>query len=219
MAQVDSENNISMPVDTKRRRFLAVAAGASVASVGTLAAAAMPATAPESAACADPIFAAIAAHRKAKAASDAAWAEVERLQKLAAETVGPRHVMVLNMAEPGPVKMFEEATSWLDINKLVPRETHPELNGFYQARLKQQTEAYDAITGNTDKITEEPLDAYWDSIDEFIDTVPTTMAGLLAMIRYAAEIEEQEPDAYTRGNPLAAMAQAVKALTGRAARA
>jgi hypothetical protein len=57
----------SPPVDPTRRRFLAVAAGASVASAGTLAvAAAMPAAAPYSAACTvDPIYAAIEAHRKA----------------------------------------------------------------------------------------------------------------------------------------------------------
>jgi hypothetical protein len=56
------------PVDaTSRRRFLAVAAGASVASVGTLAvAAAMPAAAALTAAPAvDPIYAAIERHRKA----------------------------------------------------------------------------------------------------------------------------------------------------------
>jgi hypothetical protein len=54
------------PIDSKRRRFLAVAAGASLASVGTLAVAAMPTAAPDSAACAvDPIYAAIEAHRKA----------------------------------------------------------------------------------------------------------------------------------------------------------
>jgi hypothetical protein len=37
------------------------------------------------------------------------------------------------------------------------------------------------------------------------------------MILYAAEIEGQEPDAFTRGNPLAAMAQSTKALIGGAA--
>jgi hypothetical protein len=42
----------STPIDKTRRRFLAVAAGASVASVGMLAVAAMPAAAPASAACA-----------------------------------------------------------------------------------------------------------------------------------------------------------------------
>jgi hypothetical protein len=41
MAQADSKNSISMPVDPTRRRFLAVAAVASVVSAGTLAAATM----------------------------------------------------------------------------------------------------------------------------------------------------------------------------------
>jgi hypothetical protein len=49
------------PVDQARRRFFAVAAGASVASVGTLAVAAMPAAI-------DPAFALIAAHRAAEVA-------------------------------------------------------------------------------------------------------------------------------------------------------
>jgi hypothetical protein len=43
------------PIDTTRRQFIAVAAGASVASVGTLAVAAMPAAAPVSSACAAPL--------------------------------------------------------------------------------------------------------------------------------------------------------------------
>jgi hypothetical protein len=55
------------PIDTTRRRFLAVSAGASVASVSTLAVAAKPtAAAPDSPACAaDPIYAVIGRHRKA----------------------------------------------------------------------------------------------------------------------------------------------------------
>ena len=53
-------------IDRARRRFLSVAAGASVASVGTLTVAAMPATAPDSPACAvDPISEVIERHRKA----------------------------------------------------------------------------------------------------------------------------------------------------------
>jgi hypothetical protein len=73
MTQADrvlSTPPLNAPIDTNRRRFLTVAAGASVASVGTLAvAAAMPAAAPDSAACAtDPAFALIAAHRAAEVA-------------------------------------------------------------------------------------------------------------------------------------------------------
>jgi hypothetical protein len=61
------------PIDTTRRRFLTVAAGASVVSVGTLAVAAMPATAPDSPACVvDPIYEAIKRHKQTAAAWDAA---------------------------------------------------------------------------------------------------------------------------------------------------
>jgi hypothetical protein len=60
------------PIDTTRRRFLTVAAGSSIASVGALTVAAMPATAPDCAAGAvDPAFALIAE----KLAADVAHCE------------------------------------------------------------------------------------------------------------------------------------------------
>jgi hypothetical protein len=52
---------LNTPTDTNRRRFLAVAAGASVAGVGALAVAGIPTSA-------DPAFALIAAHRGAEIA-------------------------------------------------------------------------------------------------------------------------------------------------------
>jgi hypothetical protein len=65
------------PIDTTRRRFLTVAAGSSVASVGALTVAAMPATAPDSGACAaDPAFALIAE----KLAADVAHCEAIDVQ-------------------------------------------------------------------------------------------------------------------------------------------
>jgi len=64
--RVHSTPPTNTPIDTTRRHFLTVAAGASVASVGTLAVAAMPSAAPDSPACTiDPIFAVIERHRKA----------------------------------------------------------------------------------------------------------------------------------------------------------
>jgi hypothetical protein len=69
---VHSTPPLNTPIDTNRRRFLTVAAGASVASVGTLTAAAMPA-APASPACAaDPIHAVIQRHKEVIAAYCAA---------------------------------------------------------------------------------------------------------------------------------------------------
>jgi hypothetical protein len=52
------------PIDTARRRFLAVAAGASAASVGTLAAAPMPAAVARIPTAVDPIYAAIERHKQ-----------------------------------------------------------------------------------------------------------------------------------------------------------
>jgi hypothetical protein len=75
MIQADSVHSTpptNTPIDTTRRRFLAVAAGASVVSVGALAVAAMPAAGPDSRACAaDPAFALIAE----KVAADIAHCE------------------------------------------------------------------------------------------------------------------------------------------------
>jgi hypothetical protein len=65
------------PIDKTRRRFLTVAAGASISSVGALTVAAMPATAPDRSACAvDPAFALIAE----KLAADVAHCEAIDVQ-------------------------------------------------------------------------------------------------------------------------------------------
>jgi hypothetical protein len=72
MAQADSKNSITVPVDTTRRHFLTVAAGASVASVGTLAVAAIATGAPPAALAVDPIYAAIERHKAAALIWDAA---------------------------------------------------------------------------------------------------------------------------------------------------
>jgi hypothetical protein len=81
MTQADSvlstppTNTSVLPVDPTRRRFINIAAGASIVSVGSLvAAAAVPNATPEaSSAPVDPIFAAIKRHRDLTKAYDEAW--------------------------------------------------------------------------------------------------------------------------------------------------
>jgi hypothetical protein len=64
-----SATNPTGPVDSTRRGFIALAAGASIISVGSIGAVAMPISATQvSYAPIDPIFTAIDAHRKANAA-------------------------------------------------------------------------------------------------------------------------------------------------------
>jgi hypothetical protein len=78
------------PIDSKRRRFLAVAAGASIVSVGSLVVAAAPpnATPEVSSAPVDPIFAAISACREAREVADIAYSRTSALYREAKEKFG-----------------------------------------------------------------------------------------------------------------------------------
>jgi len=74
------------PVDSTRRRFLTTAAAASIASVGTLAVAAMPTASQASAACViDPIFAIIEEHKALSIAFTAAIECPDYAQMVVAE--------------------------------------------------------------------------------------------------------------------------------------
>jgi hypothetical protein len=86
------------PRDPTRRRFLAVAAVASVVSAGSLAAAAMAPDVPRAVTVPnhgrpDPVYAAIEAHSKAYATMRAAFAEHRKAHDFADAKVGPAHVL------------------------------------------------------------------------------------------------------------------------------
>jgi hypothetical protein len=169
------------PRDSSRRGFLALAAGASVLSVGTLTAAAVR-TGGQDAACeADPIFEVIEAHREAAAASAAASAESRRLHDLADSIVGDG-IEVPSMIGEGSIR----ATFWLDIEHVIPKETFPVEHAHYRELLSQHHDARLAVHGDTDPIGEEEYAAEWDLVCEFSETVPTTLAGLFAKLICAA---------------------------------
>jgi hypothetical protein len=206
------------PVDPTRRRFLAVAAVASAVSAGTLAAAALALDVPQAVTVPnhgrpDPVYAAIEAHRTARAASCAATAEIKRLCDLADEIAGPRKIDIPSMIEPGTTV---RASIWLDIEEAIPSAQFPEQYAHYFTLLEESRAAHFAVTGDTDPIGKEEYEAEWDALGEFADTVPTTLAGLLAMIIYAAECQEHDLDAFTdRDCPLIEnLATAAKAMIG-----
>jgi hypothetical protein len=91
LAQADSKNSITAPVDTTRRRLLAVAAVGSIIGAGSLAfAAAAPNDVPKAItvrpapaiAGHDPVFGLIEAHRKADRDHEAALDEQDRLERI-----------------------------------------------------------------------------------------------------------------------------------------
>ena len=81
MAQVNSENSITVPVDTTRRHLLTVATAGAIA--GLIPSAAMPA-----APAVDPIFAAIAECREARQVADIAYSRTSALNREAKEKFG-----------------------------------------------------------------------------------------------------------------------------------
>src|ERR1700682_770417 len=123
---------------TTRRHLLTIAAGGAVAAAIPADARAYPGHA------ADPIYAAIEAHRKAAAVEQLAWDEVNRLYELADKKVG-----------------------------------------------QDRKDAREAIrVGAENAVTYGPNAEASAALDEFAETVPTTLPGLLAMIVYASEADD-----------------------------
>ena len=146
MTQADSVHSTpptNTPADTTRRRFITIAAGASIVSVGSLAAVAVPNAAPEAnSAPVDPIYAAIEAHRTAYATMQAIFAEHRKANELADAQVGPDHLYIPSMVDPGSTV---KASCWVDIERAVPREQYPDLCAHHNRLLDERKAAHAAI--------------------------------------------------------------------------
>ncbi|QQN62110.1 hypothetical protein JIR23_21155 [Bradyrhizobium diazoefficiens] len=179
----------------------------------------LPAAVQATAAEPDPIFAVIAAHRAADAAMWAKLAISERMSNLADEKIGPSHIDIPSMVEPGATV---QAGCWWDVERAIPRAQYPELNAHYDALVDERRAARKAFIGEpgTDEFTNEECEAAIDAREEFIQVEPTTLAGLLAKLIYANDLFEQEPDWLDWEHPqpfFAGVAQAAKKLIGGAA--
>jgi hypothetical protein len=174
----------------------------------------MPAGAVGATSAVDPIFAAIEAHREAKARADAAYAESARLSRLADEIAGPSKIEIPNMAEPGTTV---EAWLHIHVDEAIPQRKFPELNAHYRNLLEERSSARWAICHNDarEKLTDELADAQWGALDAVAETVPTTLPGLLAMMVYAADQDAE--DFRDIGELLQSIATAAKTLIGGAA--
>jgi hypothetical protein len=196
------------PRDPTRRRFLAVAAVASVVSAGTLAAAALAPDVPRAVTVPnqgrpDPIYVAIEAHRKAYATMQTTFAEHRQAYDLADAKVGPAHLEIPSMVDPGETV---EASFWWDIERAIPSRQYPELYGHYNRLLEERQAARAAIIepliGDEDEATEKVAAPELEALRHFEDTAPITLVGLLAMIIYAGEINDQNADAFDRSTPI-----------------
>jgi hypothetical protein len=182
------------PIDTTRRHLLTVAAGGAVAAL-TTASPTIAARAP------DPIFAAIEAHRKAYATMQAAFAEHRQAHELADAKVGPSHLDIPSMVEPGETV---EASCWVHVERAIPREQFPDLNAHHNRLLDERRAAHAAVVesliGDEDDATTEVCGPELDARDAFAETIPTTLPGLLAMIVYGGNIVERDAEAFADSN-------------------
>jgi len=183
-----SATNPPGPVDPTRRQLLTVAAGGAVAAMAiSTTAQAGP----------DPIYAAIEAHRTAYATMQAAFAEHRQAHELADAKVGPAHLDIPSMVDPGETV---EASFCGDVERAVPRKEYPDLNAHHNRVLDERRAAHAAIVesliGDEEEATDEVCHPEFKTLQAFAGTVPTTLPGLLAMIVYAGECSAHNADAF-----------------------
>jgi hypothetical protein len=211
MTQADSVLS-TPPTNTSatRRKILGTIA------IGTVAALASTIAEPGAIALpAGPIYAAIEKHRQSYAVMQAVFAEHRQAHELADAKVGPAHLDIPSMAEPGE---SVRAVCWWDIERPVPREQYPDLCAHHNAVLDERKAAHAAIVesliGDEDEATNELSHAEFKALQEFAGTMPTTLSGLLAMIVYAGECSKNDGEAFAdRDCPLIeTLATAAKAI-------
>jgi hypothetical protein len=71
----------------------------------------------------------------------------------------------------------------------------------------------ESFIGDEDDHTDSYALPLWDYYDAFAETVPTTLAGLLAMLVYADEITHCEPDVLAGFGIFSTLATAAKSLS------
>jgi hypothetical protein len=208
MTQADSVHS-TPPTSTSptRRNILGTIAAAGVTALTlTPARAAAPSV--------DPVFAAIDSHRKAYAAMQAAFVETARVESIADDKVGLSHIDVPSMVEPGATV---RAICWWDIEQAVPSKEHPDMYahhlGLLEKRRADREAIVEPIIGDVDEFSDPACSDEFEALNEFAETVPTTLNGLLAMIIYAGEITDKNADAFDQSSPLFEnMATAAQAL-------
>jgi hypothetical protein len=83
-----------------------------------------------------------------------------------------------------------------------------------QERRAARAAITEPLIGDEDEATDEASAPELEALEDFEETIPTTLAGLLAMVAYAGELNEQNADAFDRDSPIFEnMATAARALT------
>jgi hypothetical protein len=85
--------------------------------------------------------------------------------------------------------------------------------GSGEEQYRERQDYVESFIGDEDEYTDGPAVALWDSYEDFVNTVPTTLASLFAMLIYAEEVETREPDLVQEMLSVSTLATAAKSLS------
>ncbi|ANW02243.1 hypothetical protein [Bradyrhizobium icense] len=189
--------------DHDRHREVAVSLADDIAERGS------PALRPVAARLPDPVYAAIEAHEKAYVEVRAACAESDRLQDLADKIAGKRMVVIPDLRAGADIDddffklpvayeqdgiEFVEAWTSRHVEVYLPGDENRELREGFCQKLDEIEKARDAVYGDLDAVVNGPASAEADAVDNLIETVPTTMAGLLSFLIHLAKARRRDPE-------------------------
>jgi hypothetical protein len=137
----------------------------------------------------DPIFALIEEYLAAAKTVAAAASEVDRREEMLIEQgLGPDpFISVLDAS--GPRKPKPTMVYMHDhIDLLLPVDRFSKRNAAAHASLEAQFDRHKAIVGDSERVLYAAQDAETEAVDSLIWTVPTTIAGVLALLELSPEL-------------------------------
>jgi hypothetical protein len=92
-----------------------------------------------------------------------------------------------------PTVAFAIHHTW---NEYLPGEENEQLRQSFVSRLDDIEKAREAVHGDIDAVVEGPASAGADAVDDLVETVPTTMAGLLSFLLHLAKARRRDPEMF-----------------------
>lgn len=142
----------------------------------------------------DPIWEAIEEYRASAATSAAAEADYAAREKRVLSELGKMHpsiaVGALRFPGPMPPSLPELVYSVERLDQLVPPDEFPVINTRYRADLEAQIREHDAIVGDSEEVAAAAYGAAQDALHNALTVIPTTMAGILALLEFARSERE-----------------------------
>jgi hypothetical protein len=139
----------------------------------------------------DPIFAAIERYKIAAKAESDAEADFSRREKILLEKVGQREpsIGVFDLSNPQSRVYGRQlvAYSHEQIDALCPADRFPDMNQLHHASFKDLAKRHADIMGDAERVRQDAAGPAYEALADLVETVPTTLAGILALLDWQRE--------------------------------